>query len=951
LHTVADPHKEPAVRPRRRTHRGVLVFLVLVAALIGGVIYPPTFLFAVRQALGFEAWRYGFHLAIGSMDGGVAKPIWLSKVRLSHTSGSGASSLLDIDSARTSFAWEHLFWRRDRRVWTDLTLDGVNGIIDLHIASGSPSPSASSPFRIPGASRPPRLLLPSSLTISHATVAIHQSDGYILLEDTELHASDTEAGHLVIGSLSVHEPWMTGLFSNCRGSLLIQDSQLILANMKLADALSITSASADLPELLRGQVQMQFALDAFSGNVQGDLSNAGQDREFESSGTFSNISVAQLGAFFGQDADGSITAGKFTFHGSPHDLEKTTFTTYFQADNFRWGARRWNSLVAGATYVDHRLLIPNFELRQAHNSLTLKGNMNVPENWKQWWKTDFNFQVAAKIDNLSELSALLGPEFGDIFGQLTVDGDVSSENASFNGQLIASGSHLSFGKAPLDQLQAAVKLQGNEIQVTNAEFTHGDDFLRAQGVVNILGAKRYWGEVKASIADLSLYASFLQPPIAPEAFSGGLVLDWSGDGAESAHSGAFTVRLNKLRPLVSGSQAGAWQPIDLTAEATYSPDSIFFSNLVLGDGQTSLSSRVVANPRSLTLQGLKLQHGKAQWLSGDAQIPLNVWAAWLNPGAAPWWNFESPCKLDLKFDRLVLRDTLLLSGRQQPYDGELSGNLKSDGTLAKLTTTGHLSVKNAAGAFPAGTLKAGDATLDFQGDKLTVTSGAGQWNGLAWTASGAVTAPDVRTPLFDMNVKVPNAPLPLGPGIDGALALDLDAAGPPGTLIVTGSAQVQPITVHRSVSIADLLAPGGSGLDGQMPAITLSGPAGWNLNVDVGGTVPVQFDNAFGTVTPALQLSGSPAHPRVSGRIDFNNFTITDSSGQLTVSSGSFFLNATAPSLFLTAAGNLAGQDVEGSIFGTLTDKHVSWADPLSAGFEAPPLLPAQRPATLPALP
>jgi hypothetical protein len=953
LHTVADPHKEPAVRPRRRAPFGLLVFILAVIALAGAIIYPPTFLFAVRQALGIEAWRYGFRLSIGSMDGGVTKPIWLSHVRLSHTSGSGASSLLDIDSARTSFAWQHLVWRRDQRVWTDLTLDGVRGIIDLQMNSGSPATDTSSPFRIPGASRPPRLLLPTSLTISHATVAIHQSDGYVLLEDTELHASDIEAGHLVIGALSVHEPWMTGLFSNCRGSLLIQDSQLILANMKLADSLSITSASADLPGLLRGQLQMQFALDAFSGKVQGELTNAAPDHEFDSSGTFSNISVAQLAAFFGQDADGSITEGKFTFHGSPHHLEKTTFTTYFQAGNFRWGARRWNSLVAGATYVDHRLLIPNFELRQAHNSLTLKGNMDVPGDWKQWWKTDFNFQVAAKIDNLSELSALLGPEFGDIFGQLTVDGDVSGENASFNGQLIASGSHLSFGKAPLDQLQAAIKLQGNEIQVTNAEFTHGNDFLRAQGVVNILGAKRYWGEVKASIADLSLYASFLQPPIAPEAFSGGLALDWSGDGAPSAHSGAFTVRLNRIQPLVSGTEA--WQPIDLTAEATYSPDSIFFSNLVFGNGQTALSSRVVANPSSLTFQDLKLQHGKSLWLAGDAQIPLNVWAAWLNPGAAPWWNFESPCKLDLKFDRLSLRDTLLLSGREQPYDGELTGALKSDGTLAKLTTAGHLSIKNAAGAFRAGALKSGGATLDFQGDQVNVTSAAGQWNNLAWTASGAVTAPDVRSPSFDMNVKVSGAPLPMAPGIDGSVSADVNAAGPPGALVLSGSAQLQTVTVHHAVSIADLLAAGGTGLQGQLPALTLSGPAAWKLDIAVGGSVPIQFDNAFGTIAPALEITGSIAHPSLAGKIDLSGFTITDASGQLTISSGSFFLNPGTPAagtpLILTASGNLSGEEVDGSIFGTLMDKHISWAAPLSNNFEAPALFPAQEPSATPAHP
>ena len=650
----------------------------------------------------------------------------------------------------------------------------------------------------------------------------------------------------------------------------------------------------------------------FSGNIQGELTSGAREEHlvFESSGTFANISVAQLAAFFGEDADGSIKAGKFSFHGSPRDLAKATFTTYFEAGNFRWGARRWNSLVAGATYVGHRLQHLEFQLRQAHNSLMLNGDMSVPEDWKQWWKTDFNFVVAAKIDNLSELSALLGPGFGDIFGKLTVDGSVRGENASFNGQLIVSGSHLSFRKAPLDQLQAAIKLDGNEIQVTNAEFTHGDDFVRAHGVVNILGEKRYWGEIKASIADLALYNSFLQPPIAPEAFGGGLMLDWSGDGTASAHSGAFTVRLNRIHPLIAG--ADAWQPIDLNAEATYSPDSIFFSNLVLGNGDTSLASRVVATPRSLTLQSLKLLHGKSVWLTGDAQVPLNVWAAWQNPWTASWWNFESPCKLDLKLDRLSVGDTLFLSGRQQPFDGELTGMLKADGTLAKLNAEGHLVIKNAAGAVPAGILKDAGATLDFKGDQLAVTSAAGDWNGLSWTASGAVTVGDVRVPSVDLSVKLPGAPLTLGAGMEATGSLDLHASGQVDTLALSGSAQLQTLKIKNSASIESLVAPEGTGLREPLPALALAGPPAWKLNIQVAGDAAVKLANTSGTAAPALEISGSIAQPSVSGSIAVKGFSIAEGPDRLNIADGAFFLNPADPAasgLVLHAAGVVGGDD------------------------------------------
>ncbi len=500
---------------------------------------------------------------------------------------------------------------------------------------------------------------------------------------------------------------------------------------------------------------------------------------------------------------------------------------------------------------------------------------------------------------------------------------MSGENSSFNGQLIVSGSHLSFRKAPLDVLQAAVKLQGNEIQVTNAEFTHGDDYLRADGVVNILGEKRYWGEVKASIADLSLYASFLQPPIAPEAFGGGLMLDWQGDGAQSAHSGAFTVKLNRIRPLVSGSSDASWAPIDLNAEATYSPQSIFFSNLVLGNGQTTLASRVVATPRSLTFQGLKLTHGKSTWLTGDAQVPLNVWAAWENPATAAWWNFDSPCKLNVALSRLSVRDTLFLSARQQGFEGELTGNIHSDGTLAKLTGSGHLTVKNAGGTIPAGTLKDCNATLDLKGSTLSATGAAGNWDGIAWTGSGAVTAPDVRAPLLDLATRIPSLRLPLGAGLSAASAL-----------AISGSAQLQMLQVDRTASLRSLVSNGGLGLDGSLPAPSLPGPKAWKLNLHAGGSAALKLANTTGIIIPDVMLTGSLSHPAISGSVTVKGLSLSermaigDSADFMTISDATFFLNPADPAgtaLTMHASGMVEYQPFEGYLYGTLADKHFTW--------------------------
>ena len=814
------------------------------------------------------------HLSIQQMEGGVFEPVRIEHARITHESQAGTATLVDIGQARATFAWARLLWQRENGIWQELALEDVQGTIDLP-ADSDLSHAAASLLRSPSPNHSPRLALPSALLVKNANILIRQNHDSIRLEGIDFQASDVAPGPILIRSAFIRQPWLTSVFSNCHGTLALKDSQLVLADLKLTDSLSVSSASADLEKLLQGRLEMQFSLAAFSGTIAGDLKSGAREEHliFDGSGNFSNISVAQLGAFFGQDAGGSIKGGTFTFHGSPRDLARATFTTRFEAADFRWGARRWNSLVAGATYVNRRLIHMEFALRQSHNSLILRGETGIPEDWSRWWQTDFNFQIEAKINALSELSALLGPAFGDIYGSLNVDGSIQGANSSFNGQLIASGEHLSFRTAPLDEFQAALKLQGNEIQVTNAEFVHGTDFLRGRGVVNILGEKRYWGEVRASVADLSLYSPFLQPPLAPQAFGGGLALSWSGDGTASAHSGAFKLALHRIRPL-GPEDAPSWNPIDLTAEATYSPESIYFSNLLLGDRSTTLGGVVVATPHSLTLQNLQLQHGKTTWLSGNAQIPLNVWAAWKNPNTAQWLDYTGPCKVALKLNQLSLGDTLLLTGRALPYQGEATGTVNLDGTLSHLAGQGSLSLWSAALALPSGMLKDAGATIDLEGPRAVVESASGVWNGLSWSGSGDISAGDVRSPLLDLALQVPSVTIPFAPGAQAQLSFDVHAGGPPSLLTLSGAAHLLSLELPGAASTEDLVSNFHAGLTPPFPPLLLPGPAAWQLDLSLIGDALTTLANTKGRLIPTLHIGGTLGRPRVTGSFQLKDFAL-----------------------------------------------------------------------------
>lgn len=913
---MADPN---TFSPARNRSRPLLFLALFMLAVAGAMGFPPSFRFLATLTLRLEAARHGLHLNIPKIEGSIFEPLQLDGVSLSGQSEPGSTLRLDANRVRLTFAWKNLLFNRSATFWQELRIEGLTGGIDLPTAAtGKMTGKASG--------QAPRLILPSVLDLQDATLAVRQGGDLVRFDHIAFRASDLEAGELRIGALAIKQPWLTTHFANLHGTIALQNSRLALADLKLGDTLVIQNASADLPELLRERLKMDFALAAFGGAIRGELRSAPRDQHlnFESIGTFSRISIAQLADFFNEDADGAIKEGKFTFRGSPRDLPKATFSARFEATDFRWGKRQWNSLVLGATLINRRLMIPELQLKQAHNSLTLKGEMAIPSD--TWWQDDFDFTIAAKIGNLTELSALLGAEFANTAGQLTIDGAVRGQKQAFNGQLTVSGAHLSYRTAPLDKLEATLKIAGNELQITNAELAHGSDFLRGHGVVNILGEKRYWGEVKASVADLALYSAFLQPPITPEALAGGLVLDWSGDGTAMAHSGAFTAQLRKIRPLV----AAEAHPLDVDAEGTYSPANIFFSKFVLSDSETKLSARLIADPQSITLQALRLTHEKETWLQGEAELPLNVWAVWQNPDSASWWNFESPCKIHLVAQKLGLRETQLLSGKERSLRGEIDGSLATDGTLAKLTMNGAAQLRKVSGTLASFPIKTAEADFLFHDQTVEVKNLRATANDLDLTADGVVQLGDVRTPQLALALHFHSLPLAFNPALHLDTAADLQLTGPPETARVTGNMRISSATLDRRLDLAALIAPSGLGLAQLLEPIALVQIpfSKWQFDLDLNGSAPLQLANSSGVILSRLHLSGSPAEPKFSGQINVANLTVSEGATQLTVDSGSLFFSEShewPPSLFVQLQGRRSGIHFTGLIFGSTAEKRFQW--------------------------
>jgi hypothetical protein len=921
LNSAAQLKSQPttADSPNRRGISFFRLLFWLLALLFFSVCYPPFFRFGVRQIAEYAAQRCGLRLEIAQVGGSLFEPVSIINTTLSTASFAGTEIHLRIARAEAAFSVENLLFHHGNGCLSKLSVDGMEG--EIILSPEAPEDGESEP------GRPiPRRLLPASIELRRVNLAVHEKDNLIFFQNIECDASDVNSGTVSVEKIHVAEPWLTKTFSDVRGTMALQNSRISVASVTLEKGIQIESASADLTELINRKLRMDFQISAFSGDIRGEIrgfTRENQNLNFEATGFFSNISIPQLADFLKspEATGGTIQDGRFSFYGSLRDLKDARFSTRLSAGDFRWGQRQWNSLVLGAMMVDRHLQIPDLELRQAHNTLNLSGEIAIPDSLANWPQSDFNFNIDAKIDNVTELSLLFGPDFADTAGTAVLKGAISGHAMSYTGDLTVSGSNLSYKTVPVDTLHASVTLNGNELQVTSFELVHKNDFLRGKGGTNLFRDKKYWGELNASIVDLALYSALLRPPIVPQLYGGGLVIEWSGDGAANSHSGAFHAQLKNLRPLRETDPKSIPQNAEL--EGTYSPENIFFKKFSVSNALSSLTAVIAANTASLAIDSLQYKYDKEVRLAGSALLPFNLWRAWQHFDDA-CWNPAGECKLDLTATKLDLHEALMLTGREFPFQGELEGKLATSGSLADLNASGriHFSKGQIAPA-PGLSVFEADATLD--GKNLTLEKSAGRFDSTDFAAGGEINFTDFHNPSLKLSVRSKAVPFELSRDLRAKADLDLKLDGPVASTRVTGTATLLAATFETKVNLYPLLLPGkhsGFEFNPQL-SITRSPFDHWQIDVDCTAGQPLKTGDLSGTVRPDLRLSGSGGTFTTTGSLCFENMTVPAPFGTATIDEATLFLrqdHPDAPLLSGRFSAKIADHEISGYAFGALDE-------------------------------
>src|SRR5262249_41537762 len=162
-----------------------------------------------------------------------------------------------------------------------------------------------------------------------------------------------------------------------------QRPKLSLYGIALGNGVTLVSAGVDLAGLPNSRIDGDVALDALGGSLRGQITAdfSSSRNFFDVAGSLQRVAVEPVARLLGGGGPfaGSFDQGQFTFRGDPGDPLAASASLRVEAREFRWKERGFESLVAGATLVNRRVVVQQFELRQSKNLLKLSGESALPK--------------------------------------------------------------------------------------------------------------------------------------------------------------------------------------------------------------------------------------------------------------------------------------------------------------------------------------------------------------------------------------------------------------------------------------------------------------------------------------------------------------------------------------------------------------------------------------------
>jgi TamB, inner membrane protein subunit of TAM complex len=615
--------------------------------------------------------------------------------------------------------------------------------------------------------------------------------------------------------------------------------------------LDLAATIPDLQQLTAGTPQLVSGSAQINGKL--NIKNSTLDGEFKLNAPSLKSSNGQC-----ENLVSTLTVSKKM---PPSGSDKPWFSDLvsnatLSASNFRFREYLADSLEGSLHSKNDVLTFDRLSLKRKENEFAASGGFQLPKTLRDLDQQPARINISANATQLADCWVENSPD--KISGPLQASGQIEWKNGIANGQLSVYGANLRLRDLIFTQLNSQIEVWNNVVYLNDFSAKLNDqDFVSADGTLDLRHSHHYRGKVRANISDLSKLKPLLRTFGNQNELAGSFRLNWEGEGdaRKFKNSGILRVALD------NGGYGNA-RSLLLTADASYSPDGLDVPTIFLRSDKMDFQAIAQAKGETLEISKIELNQGQAKYASGYISVPF----VWKNLGTdAPLLPPKGKVTATFQSDNLDIKKLFQDIGLKPAASGTLNVRMNASGTLADL-----------------------NARLDLQMRDLK-----------------SETLPKFEPASFDLSVQAQGEQLAIAGKLQQAKIqpLELTAKLPFDVpkIAQSGLADETPVMAkmrlpRSSVNFMRQFIPGVEQLDGDAA-----------LDVDVRGTIGHPVLSGSGDMTVNLARMSDPTLPAVQNfkaRLNFANNALTIqhfggelSGGHFTVTGGVTFPKLTAPNL------------------------------------------------------
>src|SRR5204863_2007737 len=508
---------------------------VLLALVLLNFGVPPLMEHSIAAWLRYEARRSGLVLGFSEIRAPLFRPVEIRELKIVGAGLDADHVEFDAGRIEAGLSFSAFFGRSEKsHLLSSLRVEQAKFFVRGR------APLSAGPIDWTALAR----FLPERFEIFADQLRLEQPFSLLTFQDIKVSASKGNSGILYIGAVEMRAPFLERRFAHVRGVTRWQDDRLSVGSVNLLEGFTVDSLVIDLTGLRIGRIGADLGVSILGGKMRANIATErpGKTRHWEAAGTASGISLPQLAGALGltEPVQGMVRGSKFTFRGDPRDFLNATASIWMELTGFSWRERKADLIMLGANFYGHTVQLQQLFIKQRRNELTLSGETAIGT---EWLNPDFRGDISASINDLGQFAELFGATPKTFAGKVAARGRMHAHERTVDGELALTGDALKVFRLPVDSLTARIGLEAGRVHVDQLELKRGEDFLRAQGKIDLAQKKTFTVAAESWCRELGDYP--LELPMVGT-LSGALAAKLTGAGDENSFSSTVSGQTNQF---------------------------------------------------------------------------------------------------------------------------------------------------------------------------------------------------------------------------------------------------------------------------------------------------------------------------------------------------------------------------------------------------------------------